>query len=184
RAEPLIAHYRINAGYLPKDHWLNDLETGGGRIIGEACHFIDYLCYLVGACPENVTAQALPDNGTYSEDNILLTFNFSDGSLGTIMYLSNGDKAFPKERIEVFCGGRVAVLDDFRRLELYQKGSRKIYRKFLRQDKGHRAAWSAFLTAIATGGEPPIPYDQLLGVTSATFAAVSAIKDRKKYTTN
>ncbi|MGA9398181.1 MAG: bi-domain-containing oxidoreductase [Anaerolineaceae bacterium] len=180
RSEPLIAQYRVNAGYLPKDHWLNDPEIGGGRIIGEACHFIDYLTYLVGACPETVSAQVLPDNGIYSEDNINLDFIFPDGSLGTVSYLSNGDKAFPKERVEVFCGGRVAVLDDFRSLELYKNGSRKVFRKYLRQDKGHRAAWSAFLAAMSTGGEPPIPYDQLLGVTSATFAAVSAVKARRK----
>jgi predicted dehydrogenase len=183
RAEPMIVQYRVNAGYLSKEHWLNDLEVGGGRILGEACHFIDYLCFLVGTCPENVTAQVLPDSGIYSEDNILLSFSFADGSLGTVSYLSNGDKAFPKERIEVFCGGRVAVLDDFRRLELYQKGSKKTYRKRLRQDKGHRATWSAFLAALASGGEPPIPYDQLLGVANATFAAVSAVRDRKSVKT-
>ncbi len=76
RTEPLVAHYRVNAGHLPKDHWLNDLEVGGGRIIGEGCHFIDYLTFLVGACPETVTAQVLPDNGTYSEDNVILNFRF------------------------------------------------------------------------------------------------------------
>jgi predicted dehydrogenase len=180
RSEPLVIHYRVNAGLLPKDHWSNDLEVGGGRIIGEACHFIDYLAFLAGACPESVSAQALPDNGTYSEDNVVLTFNFPDGSIGMVSYLANGDKAFPKERIEVFCGGRVAVLNDFRSLELYQNGSRKVIRKLLRQDKGHRAAWAAFLRSLTSGGEPPIPYNELLGVTSATFAAVSAIRERKK----
>jgi predicted dehydrogenase/threonine dehydrogenase-like Zn-dependent dehydrogenase len=179
RSEPLFAYYRVNAGHLPKDHWLNDLEVGGGRIIGEGCHFIDYLTFLVGACPETVSAQVLPDNGTYSEDNVILNFGFPDGSIGTLSYLSNGDKAFPKERVEVFCGGRVAVLDDFRSLELCQNGSRKVIRKYLRQDKGHRGAWAAFLSSLTSGGEPPIPYDQLLGVTSASFAAVSAIRDRK-----
>jgi predicted dehydrogenase/threonine dehydrogenase-like Zn-dependent dehydrogenase len=180
RSEPLVAYYRVNAGHLPNDHWLNDLEVGGGRIIGEGCHFIDYLTFLVGACPETVTAQVLPDNGTYSEDNVILNFSFPDGSIGTLSYLSNGDKAFPKERVEVFCGGRVAVLDDFRSLELCQNGSRKVFRKRLRQDKGHRGAWTAFLSALTYGGEPPIPYDQLLGVTSASFAAVSAIREHKK----
>jgi predicted dehydrogenase/threonine dehydrogenase-like Zn-dependent dehydrogenase len=180
RSEPLIAHYRINAGYLPKDHWINDPKIGGGRIIGEACHFIDYLTYLVGVCPDTVSAQGLPDNGIYSEDNIILNLTFPDGSIGTVSYLSNGDKAFPKERIEVFCGGRVAVLNDFRSIELHLNGSKKVYRKFLRQDKGHKAAWSAFLKALSAGGEPPIPYDQLLGVTSATFAAVNAVKERRK----
>jgi predicted dehydrogenase len=183
RSEPMVVHYRVNAGFLPKDHWLNDLQVGGGRIIGEGCHFIDYLTFLVGACPETVSAQVLPDNGTYSEDNVILNFSYPDGSIGTLSYLSNGDKSFPKERIEVFCGGRVAVLDDFRSLELCQKGSRKVIRKRLRQDKGHRGAWAAFLSALTTGGEPPIPYDQLLGVTSATFAAVNAVRERRKVKT-
>jgi predicted dehydrogenase len=183
RSEPMVVQYRINAGFLPRDHWLNDIEVGGGRIIGEGCHFIDYLTFLVGACPETVSAQVLPDNGTYSEDNAILNFSFPDGSLGTLSYLSNGDKSFPKERVEVFCGGRVAVLDDFRSLELCQKGSRKVIRKRLRQDKGHRGAWAAFLSTLTSGGEPPIPYDQLLGVTSATFAAVNAVRERRKVKT-
>jgi predicted dehydrogenase len=183
RSEPLVAHYRVNAGFLPKEHWLNDIEVGGGRIIGEACHFIDFLTFLVGACPQSVSSLAIPDNGTYSQDNVILSFAFPDGSLGMLSYLSNGDKAFPKERVEVFCGGRVAVLNDFRSLELYQKGSKKVIRKRLRQDKGHRAAWAAFLASLTTGGEPPIPYDQLLGVTNATFAAVDAVRERKKIKT-
>jgi predicted dehydrogenase len=183
RSEPLVVHYRVNAGYLPKDHWLNDVEVGGGRIIGEACHFIDYLVFLIGACPETVSAQVVPDHGTYSEDNVILNFSFPDGSLGTLSYLSNGDKAFPKERVELFCGGRVAVLNDFRSLELCQNGSRKVIRKRFRQDKGHRAAWASFLAALTSGGELPIPYDQLLGVTSATLAAVEAVRERKEVKT-
>jgi predicted dehydrogenase len=110
RQEPLVAHYRVNAGYLPPAHWLNDPEQGGGRIIGEGCHFVDFLAFLVGEPPISVTAQGLPDGGRYCEDNVVLTFGFPDGSLGTITYLANGDKSFPKERVEVFAAGRVGVL--------------------------------------------------------------------------
>lgn len=180
RQEPLMAHYRVNAGYLPPSHWLHDPEQGGGRIIGEGCHFIDFLTFLTGSPPSSVSAGALPDQGHYREDNAVLTFAFPDGSLGTVAYLANGDKSFPKERVEVFCGGRVAVLDDFRSLETIQDGQRKIYRSRLRQDKGHQAEWEAFADAILEGGPPPIPYDHLFAVAQATFAAVEALRSGEK----
>ncbi len=175
-SEPLAAHYRVNAGYLPLNHWLHDPAVGGGRIIGEGCHFVDFLTFLVGQPPVSVFAQALPDGGRYREDNVALTFRFPNGSVGTLSYLANGDKSFPKERVEVFSGGRAAALDDFRILELAENGRRKIVRSRLRQDKGHQAAWSNFLGAVRRGEQPPIPYDQLWGVTLATFAAVESLR--------
>lgn len=174
--EPRFVYYRANAGYLPLNHWTQDPEQGGGRIIGEACHFVDFITYLVGAAPVAVSARALPDGGRYREDNVTMTFSFPDGSLGVVSYLANGDKAFPKERVEVFCGGRVAVLDDYRTLELVAGGRRQIHRSHLRQDKGHSAEWAAFTAALHAGGPPPIPYEQLVGVTRATFAAVEALR--------
>jgi predicted dehydrogenase/threonine dehydrogenase-like Zn-dependent dehydrogenase len=178
RREPLAAQYRINAGYIPLIHWVHDLEQGGGRIIGEGCHFVDFLTFLVGQPPISVTAQALPDNGRYHEDNAVLTFTFPDGSLGTVTYLANGDKSFSKERVEVFCSGRVAVLDDFRSLTMVEKGKRQVLRSRLRQDKGHQAEWEAFTSALRSGGPAPISYDHLFGVTQATFAAVQALRSK------
>jgi predicted dehydrogenase len=176
RHEPLMANYRVNAGYLPEGHWLHDITQGGGRIIGEGCHFIDYLTFLVGEPPSSVAAIALPDGGRYKEDNVHLTLTFPDGSIGTIDYLANGDKAFAKERLEVFSAGRVAVLDDFRTLELVQNGKRKISRSRLRQDKGHRAEWQAFQSAVHNNGPLPIPYNQLYGVSLAAILAVESLK--------
>jgi len=176
RQEPLVAHYRVNAGYLPLNHWLHDPQQGGGRIIGEGCHFVDFMTFLVGEPPSSVTAQALPDTGRYREDNAVLTFTFPDGSLGVLTYLANGDKSFPKERIEVFTSGCVAVLEDYRSLEMFRDGRRRVLRSRLRQDKGHRAEWETFVTAILEGGSAPIPYAHLLGVTRATFAAVQALR--------
>ena len=176
RSEPLAAHYRVNAGFLPPSHWLHDPAQGGGRIIGEGCHFIDYLTWLVGQPPISVQAAGLPDAGRYHEDNVQLTFGFPDGSLGTLTYLANGDKAFPKERIEVFCGGRVAVLDDFRSLELIHNGKRTRMVSRMTQDKGHRAAWEAFLTAVRASRPAPIPYSELVAVTRASFGAVEALR--------
>ena len=122
----------------------------------------------------------LPDDGRYREDNVMLTFTYPDGSLGTVTYLANGDKAFPKERVEVFCGGRIAVLDDFRALELIHNGQRRTVKSAFRQDKGHLNEMQAFARAIRMGGEPPIPYEQLIGVTKAAFAAVESLRENKR----
>ncbi|PWH12559.1 MAG: hypothetical protein DDG60_12270 [Anaerolineae bacterium] len=174
RAEALYIHYRVNAGYIPLNHWTHDPEQGGGRIIGEGCHFIDFLTFLVGAPPVAVSAVALPNGGKYREDNVSMTFTFADGSVGVVDYLANGDKSFPKERVEVFCGGSVAVLDDFRTLETVKDGKKKTV-KLASQDKGHFNEMQALVRAIREG-IPPIPYDQLIGVTQASFAAVESIR--------
>jgi predicted dehydrogenase/threonine dehydrogenase-like Zn-dependent dehydrogenase len=180
RQEPMVANYRVNAGYLPPEHWLHDLEVGGGRIVGEGCHFVDFLTWLVGEPPIAVTAHGLPDGGRYLEDNVVLTFEFPDGSIGTVAYLANGDKSLPKERVEVFSGGRVAILEDYRKLTLIRDGHRKVRRAWLRQDKGHKAEWRAFVGAILDGGEPPIPYADIIGVTRATLVAVEALGKGEK----
>jgi predicted dehydrogenase len=174
--EPLAMHYKVNAGYLPLTHWLHDEREGGGRIIGESCHFIDLLTYLCGSLPEKVAAFGLPDGGRYREDNVTIHLTFANGSIGTVEYLANGDKSFPKERVEVFGGGRVGVLNDFRRLELVADGHRRSQRSWLRQDKGHRAEWSSLVQALQSGGVPPIPYEQIISVTQATFAAVESLR--------
>jgi predicted dehydrogenase/threonine dehydrogenase-like Zn-dependent dehydrogenase len=176
RAEALHAHYRVNAGFIPANHWTQDPAIGGGRIIGEACHFIDVLTFLVGAPPVSVTVHALPNNGKYSEDNVSMTFTFPDGSLGVVDYLANGDKSMPKERLEVFCEGMVAVLDDYVSLSTVKDGKKKV--ESGAQDKGWRAEMSAFAEAIKSGGEAPIPYEQLIGVTKSTFAAVESIRSK------
>ena len=173
RTEPMYVHYRVNAGFIPVKHWVHDPDQGGGRIIGEACHFLDFITFLAGAAPISVTARALPDSGKYHGDNVSMTFSFPDGSIGVVDYLANGDKSFPKERVEVFCGEHVAVLDDFRSLETIKAGRKSV--KKSSQDKGHLAEMQTFMQAIRSGGQPPIPYDQLIGVTQAMFLAMESI---------
>jgi predicted dehydrogenase len=168
--EPLALHYRVNAGFLPADHWLNDPAQGGGRIVGEVCHFVDFLCFLTNSSPVEVETRSLPNPGRYSNDNVVCSLRFADGSQGTINYLANGDRAYSKERIEVFGGGSVAVLEDFRRLELVRNGKKHVVRSLLRQDKGHRGEWKAFITAIQTGAESPIPFHEVVNTMLATFA--------------
>ncbi len=175
---PLLAHYRVNAGYLPPEHWNHDPNIGGGRIIGEACHFIDFIAFLVGAPPVSVTAHALPDDGKFREDNVSMTFTFPDGSIGVVDYLANGDKSFPKERVEVFCAGTVAVLDDFVSLRVTKDG--KMNEERGAQDKGWVNEWKAFVKSIREGGELPIPNDQMIGVTKSTFAAVESLRNKKE----
>jgi predicted dehydrogenase/threonine dehydrogenase-like Zn-dependent dehydrogenase len=174
RSEPLVAHYRVNAGLLPANHWLHDPKQGGGRIIGEGCHFIDFLTFLTGSLPTSVTGQALPDRGVYHGDNVVLTFTYPDGSIGTVTYLANGDKSVAKEEIEVFCEGKTARLHDFRQLEMIANGNKAISRSS-DQDKGHLNAWRNFLDRVEKGGKPPIPYREIWGVHLATFAAEESI---------
>ncbi|MBK9208229.1 MAG: Gfo/Idh/MocA family oxidoreductase [Anaerolineales bacterium] len=176
RNEPLHAHYRINSGYLPLNHWTQDETLGGGRIIGEACHFIDTLTFLIGAAPVSVSAHALPNNGKYREDNVSMTFTFPDGSIGVVDYLANGDKSHPKERLEVFCEGMIAVLDDYVSLTTVKDGKKNVQSGA--QDKGWKAEMAAFAESIKSGDEPPIPYEQLIGVTKSTFAAVESIRSK------
>ncbi|HRJ55574.1 MAG TPA: bi-domain-containing oxidoreductase [Anaerolineales bacterium] len=176
RVEPLHAHYRVNAGFIPANHWTQDPAIGGGRIIGEACHFVDVLTFLVGTAPVSVTAHALPNNGKYSEDNVSMTFTFADGSVGVVDYLANGDKSMPKERLEVFCGGMVAVLDDYVSLTTVNIGKKKV--ESGAQDKGWRGEMAAFADALKAGKEPPISYEHLIGVTKSTFAAVESIRSK------
>ncbi len=168
--EPLALHYRVNAGFIPADHWLNDPEQGGGRVIGEVCHFVDFLTFLAGAAPIEVQAHSLANPGKYSNDNVVCSLRFADGSQGTISYLANGDKSYSKERVEVFGGGAVAVLEDFRRLDLVSRGQKQVYRSLLRQDKGHGGEWEAFVAALRTGRDSPIPFAEIVTTMLATFA--------------
>ena len=180
RAEPMHVHYRINAGAIPLNHWTQDPNIGGGRIIGEACHIVDFITFLIGAAPVSVSAHALPDHGKYREDNVSMTFTFPDGSIGVVDYLANGDKSFPKERVEVFCGGQIAVLDDFVSLQTVKNGRKKEIKGA--QNKGWVDEWKVFAKSIREGSEPPISYEQLIGVTKATFAAVESLQKQETIT--
>jgi len=158
----------VNAGAIPRSHWTQDALVGGGRIIGEGCHFIDLARFLVGHPIVNARVQASRlDSGASADDNAAITLAFADGSWGTIHYLANGHRAFPKERIEVFCAGRTLQLDNFRRLR--GEGWRGFSSMNLwRQDKGQRACVAAFVDVITHGGATPIPFDELLEVGRVT----------------
>jgi len=155
----------VNAGAVPADHWTRDPQVGGGRILGEACHFIDLLRYLAGAPIKRYSRFDLQGP---SSDAATVQLVFADGSIGTIHYFTNGSRAFPKERLEVFAGGRVLQLDNFRRLRGYGwPGFSRM--RLWRQDKGQRACVRAFLTAVERGGPPPIAVEELFEVSRVTL---------------
>lgn len=173
--EPLMLHYRVNAGFIEPNHWTQD-PAQGGRLLGEACHFIDLLIYLAGSVPEKITTRALPDSGRYSRDNLLVTMEFANGSLGTITYVANGSKSSGKELLEVFGGGLSAKLDDYRTLLLHQGNSRVKRVARLRQDKGHRAEWQAIVAYLTGKGGSPVSFEEMVNSTQATLAAERSLQ--------
>jgi len=172
--EPLALHCRVNAGFMARDHWVNDPEQGGGRILGEVCHFVDFLTFLAGALPVEVQARSVTSLEAYSDENVVIALRFANGSQGTISYLANGDRSYSKERVEVFGGGAVAVLEDFRRLELVRHGRKQTLRSRFRPDKGHRAELEAFAAAIRGRGELPISFEEIVSATLATLRIVES----------
>lgn len=175
RSQPLAMSILVNAGAVPPTDWTQDEESGGGRIIGEGCHFIDLLRFLAG-CPI-VRVQALmfgPQAADVREDKMSITLGLADGSIGTVHYWANGPRSFPKERVEVFSEGRVLMIDNWRRLRSWHWPGAPALR--MRQDKGHAAEVAAFLERVRSGGEALIPFDELEEVTLASFAAVRAAR--------
>jgi predicted dehydrogenase len=162
--EPKCLIMTVNAGAIPNDHWTQSIEQGGGRIVGEACHFIDLLRFLTGAPVASVQVAGMrrPD-GPKRTDIAAITLTFEDGSFGVINYLANGHRAYPKERLEAFCGGRVLVLDNYRKLLGYGWSGFRDMRSW-RQDKGVQNCINSFAAAVKCNGPAPIPIDELLEV--------------------
>jgi polar amino acid transport system substrate-binding protein len=168
RSGPLVMIYRVNAGSIPREHW-TQREEGGGRILGEMCHFVDALTFLAGSLPLEVQAIAARDHA----DAVSALLRFSDGSTGTIVYSSLGDPGLPKEHIEIFARGRIVQIDDFRALTIFAGG--KATRKRATQDKGQRDLVAAFLEATRGARPAPIPLDEIFAVSEATLMIEEAI---------
>lgn len=174
---PIAINCRVNAGLVPASHWVHDPLVGGGRVIGEACHFVDLLSFLAGSDPVRVYAEPASGGGVANggDDTCAIMLRHENGALGTISYFANGDKALPKERIEIFAGGATFIIDDFRSGIALESGrERRIQAR--QQDKGHRDALKAFIAAVRDGAAPPIDYDSLAATTRATFAAVASMR--------
>ena len=176
-AEPKSFVMTVNAGGIPVDHWTQDIAVGGGRIIGEGCHFIDLLRYLSGTSIVSHHAVALGHHPALAvrDDKTTIVLAFADGSVGTVHYLANGDKGFPKERLEVFCAGRVLQLDNFRKLTGWGwKGFSKM--NLWRQDKGQSACAKAFVDAVRSGTTAPISVEEILEVSRVTIEVANSIQ--------
>lgn len=180
RTGPAAIHFRVNAGFVPKTHWTQDPVEGGGRIIGEGCHFIDFVQFITGALPVTVSATAVRSGNARETDadTVAITLGMSDGSIGSILYVAVGDKRFAKERCEVFADGAVAVLEDFKS-GVTVRGGRETKLRGGAQDKGHAAEVAAFVEALRLGGPSPIALDSLIATTLASFAAVESLRSGK-----
>ena len=174
---PKIIIMTINAGFIPAEHWVQDLNVGGGRVIGEACHFIDLMRFLIGSSITGHQSMILGDvpGAQIRSDKITINLSFVDGSFGTIHYLANGGSAFPKERVEVFCDDAVLQMDNYRILKGYGwKGFNKM--KLMRQDKGQKACAAAFIEAIRDGFDSPIPYNEIIETSRVSIEIASELE--------
>ena len=166
--------YRINAGSIPSDNWIQDPEMGGGRVLGEVCHFIDYLTYLNGSTPSKISSIALPDTSQL-HDTLNILIQFENGSSGVVAYYANGSKSMPKEYIEVFSAGVSASLIDFKELRIFGKGSPKKIKLF-NQNKGQKEMVKSFINGLLCDGLAPIAFDDIVAVTKASFKVLESIK--------
>jgi polar amino acid transport system substrate-binding protein len=170
---PMAMTYRVNAGAIPKESWIQDTDLGGGRILGEVCHFVDFLTFLSGSLPVSVYADSMNDPEGLN-DTLTVSLKYENGSIGTISYFANGDKSLPKERVEVYAHGITAVIEDFKVLTIHCGGKKKA-KNHLSQDKGQKNEVRAFLKAVKSGEVPPIPYDQLFSTSLVTFKTLESI---------
>lgn len=178
RSGPMTIIYRVNAGQLPVDHWSYDATEGGGRIIGEACHFMDFVQYLTDALPVRVCAEGVSGKRTadYIDDSVVISMSLTDGSIASIIYTASGDRSVAKEQVEIFCDRGVAAIDDFKSGAFTRNGKR-VKLGGGNQDKGHAAEISAFFESARGRTQAPISIESLVATSLASFAVIESAKD-------
>jgi predicted dehydrogenase/threonine dehydrogenase-like Zn-dependent dehydrogenase len=170
---PINVIATMNAGFIPMNSWVHDPQVGGGRIVGEACHFVDLITFFTGSLVESVTTSAMGKNPEDNTDNASILLKYKDGSLGVINYFPNGSKAYSKERIEIYSQGRTMIIDNFRKLECFGFS----YKGFSRsQDKGHFEQFRLLQNRLSEGGESLIPFEETLNTSRATLSAIESLK--------
>jgi len=173
---PINVIITVNAGFIPSDHWVQDMKSGGGRIIGEGCHFIDLASYFTGSNVKKVCMNSMGINHKDNTDNVSILLNFHNGSNATINYFSNGSKSYSKERIEVYSQERTFVVDNWRSLTIYSNSNKKIKSN---QDKGHYNQFKELLQNHLNGEKPLIPFDSIINTTKTSFACIESMNKGK-----
>ena len=174
-SEPLVINIRVNAGFIPKDHWTQIAEIGAGRIIGEMCHFIDLMQFFTGSNPIKVYADCIESNNDKLklDDNIAIVIKFKNGSIGNLTYVANGDKSLPKELIEIFGAGKAATINDFQNGTLFSNNKSKSLKS---SGKGHQQEVEAFLNALKDGKDSPIDFRSICLTTITTFRIIDSLR--------
>ena len=177
-SEPKLLNFRINAGEIASDHWIQQEEIGGGRIVGEICHFIDLMQFFTKADPVVVYAESLPGIGSKkkNDDNLAISIRFSDGSVGTLSYVSNGGKALPKEYLEISAGGKTAVINDFKTVSMFGETRSKVVKT---PGKGHEEEISTFIDAVRGSLPSPLSFDSIYLTTRTTFKIKESLRTGK-----
>jgi predicted dehydrogenase len=178
RSEPLAMNFMVNAGMIPLDHSIHKTDIGGGRMIGEGCHFIDLLQFIADSRIIRVSAEMVGKGTTIKEDKMSVQLAFEDGSIGTINYFANGNKSYPKELLTIYSEGRVLILNNFRSLFGYGFPKFKRFKTFF-QDKGHQTELKLFISKIINGGQPLIPLQEMINVSLASFATLISAKENQ-----
>lgn len=172
---PINVIATVNAGEIPANHWTQDMSIGGGRIIGEACHFIDLITYLSGSLVESVVMNAMGQNPADNTDNASILLKYKNGSTGVINYFANGNKGYSKERIEIYSQGKTMIIDNFKKSKYY---GIKSFGMFGSQDKGHSEQFRRFLENLKNGGEAIIPIEEIINTSKASLATVQSLKTK------
>jgi len=162
RSDPLLINYRINAGFVPSDHWVHSEEEGGSRIVGEVCHFVDLLQFLINSEPVKIYAERVSGNNKsiINSDNVIIVIKFKDGSVGNIFYTASGDKAFSREQIEIFSEGKTIVIKDYKQTKIYFNGKKCSF-KTINQDMGYKNELKHFINCIRGAEKPKLVYQEI-----------------------
>ena len=163
----------VNAGFIPEQSWVHDMKIGGGRIIGEACHFIDLISFFCDSQVQSVCMNAIGKNPEENTDIATILLKYQNGSTGVINYFSNGSKKYPKERIEIYSQERTAVIDNWKTSEGF--GFSQFSKYNTSQDKGHQSQFAGIVKAIKSGGDALIPFHSIVNTTMASFAAIESL---------
>jgi predicted dehydrogenase/threonine dehydrogenase-like Zn-dependent dehydrogenase len=177
KKEPKVINCRVNVGYLPKDIWVHDKEIGGGNIIGEVCHFVDLIQYFTDSLPFEVSAFSVSSKreDVFGEDNIIINLKMEDGSVGNIVYTTLGNKSFPRERIEIFSNNKVGVIDNFKSVTFFD-GSKRIEKRGLSLDRGHKKEYESFIESVLGGKDSPVSFKDYVATTLATFKISESLR--------